>query len=155
MIQQSLRIFLFMVLLGATTTQAAPLVELVARQSADKWLGAVDEGKYGEAWAWCAPFFRTQIERKEFVEKLDQVRTPLGKVESRELMRMFYSTSLPNAPEAHYVVIQYKTKFAGREEPALEVITPMLINPEGDPVPVVDDPSTTKGEWQVSGYFIQ
>lgn len=142
-------------LAAAHAAHAAPLVELVARKSADQWLAVVDEGNYGEAWARCAPFFRTQISREDFVKAIEMVRPPLGKVESRELLRMFYSTTLPNAPDAHYVVIQYKTKFEGRSEPVIELITPMFIGPDGEPVSVVDDPAMVEGSWQVSGYYIQ
>lgn len=134
---------------------AAPTAELAAREASDGWLAIVDRYEYGEAWAWCAPFFRVQIARQDFIDALDKVRTPLGKVESRKVKRLFYTTVLPQAPSAHYVVIQYDTKFAGREEPALETVTPMLIGPDGDPVPVTDDPLTTPGEWQVSGYYIK
>jgi len=154
--QHAIRLLCLLALLStAPLAHAAPLVELVARQSADAWLKIIDQAEYGEAWARCAPFFRVQIERDEFVKAIDQVRTPLGEVESRELLRMFYSTTLPNAPDAHYVIIQYKTKYAGRAEPVVEIITPMLIDAEGDPVPVIEDPYVTKGEWLVSGYFIQ
>ncbi|GHB97963.1 DUF4019 domain-containing protein [Cerasicoccus arenae] len=148
-------LFFSCLLLIALAAEAAPTVELAARESADKWLKIVDKGEYGEAWAWCAPFFRVQIPREEFVSALTQVRPPLETVESRELVRLFYTTTLPNAPDAHYVVIQYKTKFSGRVEPAFELVTPMLINSEGDPVGVSEDPLTTSGEWQVSGYYIQ
>ncbi|MGE9295411.1 MAG: DUF4019 domain-containing protein [Puniceicoccales bacterium] len=146
---------LFVALTAAPFAQAAPTAEIAARESADKWLKVVDAYNYGEAWAQCAPFFRVQISREELVAALEKVRTPLGKVESRELSRLFYTTTLPNAPEAHYVVVQYKTKFAGRAELAIETITPMLIAPDGDPVSVIEDPTTTPGKWEVSGYYIQ
>lgn len=151
-----IRLFvLIAALMAGTHAHAAPLVELQGRVAADQWLKLVDQGQYGEAWAWCAPFFRAQIDREEFVKAIEQVRKPLGAVESRELAKMFYTNQLPNAPDAHYVVIQFKTKFANRAEPMIELITPMMINADGDPVTTLQDPLTTPGEWQVSGYYLQ
>ncbi|WP_309385411.1 DUF4019 domain-containing protein [Cerasicoccus frondis] len=148
--------FLVLLCLAATANlHAAPIVELAARKQGDAWLAVVDRGEYGEAWARSAPFFRIQIEREEFVKSLAQIREQLGEVEKRELVRLFYTVRLPNAPEAHYVMMQYKTKFSGRDEPVLEIVTPLLIDPNGEPVPVVDDPLTAVGEWQVAGYYIQ
>lgn len=139
----------------AATAHAASTVEVAARKQVDEWLAVVDQGQYGEAWAQCAPFFRLQIPREEFSKSLAQVRDPLGAVEKRELLKIFYATTLPDAPEAHYVIVQFKTKFAGRAEPAIEIVTPMLIDPEGDPVPVIEDPLAAAGQWQVAGYYIQ
>jgi len=134
---------------------AAPTAEIAARESAERWLKVIDAYQYGEAWARCAPFFRTQITREELIAGLEQVRTPLGAAQSRELKRLFYTTELPNAPDAHYVIVQYETKFAGRAEPVIETLTPMLIDPQGDPVPVTAEPYAVEGEWLISGYFIK
>ncbi|WP_309397338.1 DUF4019 domain-containing protein [Cerasicoccus maritimus] len=148
-------ICLAIVFSATNALRAAPTVELAAREQADAWLAVVDKGEYGEAWARSAPFFRIQISREEFVKALEKIREDLGAVEKRQLMRLFYTVRLPGSPDAHYVMIQYKTKFANREEPVVEIITPLLINSDGDPVPVVDDPLTVKADWQVAGYYIQ
>jgi hypothetical protein len=50
-----------------------------------------------------------------------------------------YQTDLPNAPKGEYVILQYKTEFAGRG-PVIETITPML---------------DKDGKWRVSGYFVK
>jgi hypothetical protein len=50
-----------------------------------------------------------------------------------------FQTDLPNAPKGEYVVIQYKTEFAGAGT-VLETITPML---------------DKDGKWRVSGYFVK
>ncbi len=67
------------------------------------------------------------------------VRSPLGRVVSRELISRTYTQSLPGAPDGEYVLIQFATSFENKKS-AIETITPML-----------DD----DGEWRVSGYFIK
>jgi len=54
-------------------------------------------------------------------------------------MGSMYQTDLPNVPKGEYVVIQYKTSFAGTA-PMIETITPML---------------DKDGKWHVSGYFLK
>jgi len=152
-----LRVFGFATLAwsAALPVDAAPTAEIAARETAERWLKVIDQFNYGEAWARCAPFFRVQINRESFIDGLTQVRTPLGDVRSRRLAKLTYTTTLPNAPDAHYVIVQYKTQFTGRDEPVLETLTPMLIDPAGEPVPIIDDPFTAEGTWQISGYYIQ
>ncbi|MEO0793584.1 MAG: DUF4019 domain-containing protein [Verrucomicrobiota bacterium] len=146
---------LFIAIGGTLTSLAAPTAEIEAKEAAARWLKVIDQHEYGEAWARCAPYFRTQIEREAFVSGLEEARTPVGKPESRKLTRLFYTTTLPQAPMAHYVVIQFETKFEGREEPIIETITPMLIDANGDPVSILENPTSQNGTWLISGYYFQ
>ena len=66
-------------------------------------------------------------------------RGPLGKVLRRQLKSNQYTTSLPGAPDAQYVVIQFNTSFENKKA-AIETITPMR---------------DEDGLWWVSGYDIR
>lgn len=125
----------------AVIAHAVPDKEVLGREAADAWLKLIDAEKYAESWKACAPIFRDGITEKKWVEAMDMVRKPLGKIESRKLKAAIYTQSLPEAPPGEYVVIQYETKFANREEPALETITPMYVKAED--------------KWMVSGYYIK
>ncbi len=63
----------------------------------------------------------------------------MGRVRSRELTGATYTTSLPGAPDARYVILQYRTRFADRKD-AVETVTPML---------------DEDGAWRVSGYYVK
>ncbi len=110
-----------------------------AEQSAQSWLAFVDHGDYGQSWEEAASFFKSKISKADWQNALQQVRLPLGAAGNRSLMGSMYQTDLPDAPKGEYVVIQYKTEFAG-ENRFIETITPML---------------DKDGKWRVSGYFIK
>ncbi len=128
-------------LMLAAPAWALPDREIAGREAAEVWLALVDGGKYAESWQAAAPLFRSSIPEQKWTELMKQVRTPLGAVESRKLKALFYTDALPEAPPGEFVVVQFETKFAGREDTALETVTPML------------DPET--GAWQVCGYYIK
>ena len=112
--------------------------ETSAQESAEKWLELVDRSEYGESWSATASYFQNQITQTEWQRTIQGVRQPLGKVLSREVASMQYTTSLPGSPDGEYVVIQYNTSFAHKEL-AVETVTPML---------------DRDGKWEVSGYYI-
>jgi hypothetical protein len=130
--------FLFLL---AAPAWALPDREIAGREAVDAWLALVDHGKYAESWAAAAPLFRESIPEKKWVELIAQVRTPLGKAERRTLKALFYTDALPDAPPGEYIVVQFETKFAGREDLALETLTPML--------------NQETGAWEVCGYYIK
>ncbi len=110
-----------------------------AEQSAQDWLALVDHGNYGQSWEEAASFFQSKVTKADWQHALQQVRLPLGAAGNRSLMGSMYETDLPDAPKGEYVVIQYKTEFAGKNQ-FIETITPML---------------DKDGKWRVSGYFIK
>ncbi|MGD0741115.1 MAG: DUF4019 domain-containing protein [Terracidiphilus sp.] len=110
-----------------------------AEQSAQSWLALVDQGDYGQSWKEAASFFQSKISKADWQNALQQARLPLGAAGNRSLMGSMYQTDLPGAPKGEYVVIQYKTEFAGKNQ-FIETITPML---------------DKDGKWRVSGYFIK
>lgn len=110
-----------------------------AVSAAEAWLILVDAGKHVDSWNAAAAYFREAVPRERWSETLTAVRTPLGRVISRQLKRAVYRTSLPGAPDGEYVVIQFATSFENKQT-AVETVTPMM---EAD------------GTWRVSGYYIQ
>ena len=113
--------------------------ERSAVAAAEKWLNRVDEGTYRESWREAAGYFKTAIKQEQWVESMQAVRKPLGKLVSRKIKSHTYKTSLPGAPDGGYVVIQFETSFENKQS-AIETVTPMM---EKD------------GKWRVSGYFIK
>ena len=135
--------FVLMLMPAGITAQdkASPKSGVVeaAQNATESWLARVDYGKYGESWDQAAKYFQTKLTRQQWIQALDKVRTPLGKLQSRKLKSATYATDVPNAPAGEYVIIQYKTSFQNMND-AIETVTPML---EKD------------GSWKVSGYFIK
>jgi hypothetical protein len=113
--------------------------EKAAIESAEKWLGLVDAGKYAEGWMEGAAYFKNAVTQEKLVESLKAVREPLGKVISRRVNSTTYATSLPGAPDGEYVVIQFETSFANKGA-AVETVTPIL---------------DKDGQWKVDGYYIK
>ena len=116
-----------------------PEKERAAEATAEGWLSLVDSGNYKQSWREAAGYFRNAVTEEEWVQSLKARRNPLGKLISREIKSMVYTTSLPGAPDGEYVIIQYETSF-GNKGSAIETVTPML---------------ETDGNWRVSGYYIK
>ena len=128
-----------LLLCSATFAQNETAKRAAAEHAAQSWLALVDRGDYGQSWQQAASFFQSKISKADWEKALQSARAPLGQAGSRTLMGSMYQTDLPNAPKGEYVVIQYRTEFAGMG-PAIETITPMLDN---------------DGKWRVSGYFVK
>lgn len=132
-------------LLPALLAAVFPLTTLAdektdgAVKAAEAWLALVDAGDFAASWAEAAPFFKEKVPEDTWVTMVASVRKPLGEVKSRKLDSAMFTTTLPGAPEGEYVVIQFKTDFAGKPE-SVETVTPM---------------KDAKGVWRVSGYYIR
>jgi hypothetical protein len=127
-----------LVLAGASPGGAADAATAKAQAGARAWLALVDAGQYGESWDAAAELFRKSLTRKQWIDALTQVRSPLGSLASRKFRASQFVTDLPGAPSGEYVVIEYDSQFASGG-PMIERITPMK------------DPD---GVWRVSGYFV-
>lgn len=111
----------------------------MAQKGAESWLALVDEGTYSDSYDEAASIFKLAITKEDWVQKVRAARSPLGKVVTRKLKHAQYATSLPGAPDGHYVVILYDTSFENKKS-AVETIVPTL---------------DKDGQWRVSGYFIR
>jgi hypothetical protein len=126
-------------LLAMLATAPAADSDQPAIDAANTWLALVDAGKYGDSWTSAAALFKNAVTKDQWTAQAKAARQPLGALVSRTVSTRTAATSLPGAPDGHYVVIQYQSVFANKKS-AVETVTPML---EPD------------GTWHVSGYFIK
>jgi len=122
---------------GFAQDEAAKKTE--AQASAESWLALVDAGNYAQSWDQAATSFKVAVTKADWEKMLTVSRSPLGKLDSRNLGEAQFTTSLPGAPDGQYVVIRYSSGFENKKS-ALETIVPML---------------DKDGKWHVSGYFIK
>ena len=116
-------------------------VEKINNSQADialKWVNLIDEEAYDKSWDEAAAFFKQAVVKDLWVETVEKVRVPFGKVIKRDLIDSQYLTSLPGVPDGEYVVMQFAAEFEKKEK-AIETITVML---------------DEDGEWRVAGYYI-
>ncbi len=112
--------------------------EEVALGVSDKWLTLVDKGDYIKSWERAGEIFRRMVTKAEWQTKLDMFRKPLGKVSERKVKSKQFTTTLPDAPQGEYVVLEYETAFANKKT-LTETVTCIR---EKD------------GKWKVGGYYI-
>jgi Protein of unknown function (DUF4019) len=127
------------VVMAAAVARAADEAETKAATAARSWLAMVDAAKYGPSWDAAAAMFRSGVTRASWERMAASARGQLGALKSRELAAAQAASSLPGAPDGHYVVLQFKASFAHKAD-ATETVTMVL---EGD------------GAWRTTGYFIR
>src|SRR4051812_5824129 len=86
-----------------------PEAEKAATEAALAWLDLIDNGKYAESWEQSAAPFKKSMTAEKWANTVKPVRSPLGKLASREVANREYMTSLPGGPTGEFVVIQFKT----------------------------------------------
>jgi len=111
----------------------------MAIEPAQAWLRDIDAGNYAPSWTNAAALFQQAITSEKWVDAVQQVRRPLGSLISRKVISAQEMSSLPGAPDGHYVVMQFETSFTNKKS-AVETVTFML---EKD------------GQWKAAGYYIK
>ena len=129
---------LALALAGAQTLAGAEVDTKPAVKAADAWLTLVDKGQYKKSWDGAASYFKGNVTADRWQTQIKGVRAPLGKVLSRKVKSMQYTTSVPGAPDGEYVIVQYDTSFE-KKASAVETVTPQK----------------DKGTWKVCGYYIR
>jgi hypothetical protein len=122
----------------ATPAAATDSATAAAEHVAAAWLPLIDWGRDAESWNAAASLFRSKVSAAQWRESLRNARVPLGAVKGRQLRWAAHTTTLANAPQGEYVVIQYVTNFAGGR--AIETVV------------VARD---TDDRWRPAGYFIR
>jgi len=107
--------------------------------AAQKWLAGIDVDNYAQSWTDASEFFRNALTQDKWVQAMESVRSPLGKLEIRTVDSAVTETTLPGAPDGRYVVMQFETAFASKRS-ATETVTFVLEK---------DD------QWRASGYYIK
>jgi len=87
-----------------------------AAQSAEKWVGLLDEGKFDIAYTQTSLLMQKTVDQKEWVYLMDVSRKPLGKVKARTLGDIRTAKNPKGLPEGDYMVVYYKSNFANRHE---------------------------------------
>ena len=124
---------------SAFAQQPEPGVVDTAKSTAQRWVEVVDHAQYAESWDEAAQVFRNAISKPDWERAVAAARAPFGALEKRELISATYAEQLPHSPAGKYVVIQYRTQFAGGKS-AIETVTPM---------------KDADGNWRVVGYYIR
>lgn len=106
--------------------------------AAAAWLALVDAGNYAASWSQASSLMQGHITQAQWQAAGAAARDPLGAVVSRDVSGVKTTDTLPGAPDGHYAVVTYATKFA-RKASATETVT--LVE-EGD-------------IWKTAGYFIR
>lgn len=125
------------VALSTITAQADENTD-AAVAAAEEWLSLIEAEEYVQSFQEAAPVFQEGMTAKKWKARMSSVRRAFGKTASRELIKARFTTSLPDAPDGEYVVIQFNTSFSRKSE-SVETITPMKVD----------------GTWRVSGYYIK
>lgn len=126
-------------LLAAPAWAQEPESVADAQEAAERWLAQVDAGNYAASWRDGAAPLRAAVPQQQWEATMRQLRGGLGSVGDRALKSASFTKTLPGLPDGQYVVIQYTTQFANKEQ-AVETVTPMR---EAD------------GSWRVSGYYVR
>lgn len=125
---------------GQTDTKgavAAPAADTgPAVYAAERWLWALDDGRYADSWSAAAGVFRTNVTQDKWVAALQAMRNPVGTLVLRRLKNAEYSTHLEGAPTGEYVTAFFSTRF----EKAPAVQEALALAKEVD------------GQWRVAGY---
>ena len=134
-----LAISIFWLGLSFSLALADEAAEKAAGAAAPTWLGQIDAGKYANSWNQASAYFRGAVTEKSWSDALNGFRKPLGKLQSRKLLKAQSANSLPGAPDGNYVVMQFDTSF-GNKKGAVETVTFMQ---EKD------------GKWRAAGYYVK
>ena len=105
----------------------------------EQWVQWMDKAQYDDAWKSAAPIMQKALTQADFAKAMTDARSPLGEMKTRTLKQADAIEHLPGAPDGHYWVVQYTTRFEHKSE-ALETVVTSL---------------ASDGSWHVSGYFIR
>lgn len=107
-------------------------------QAALTLLSVIDKYDYVASWQKSSGFFKSQLTEIQWAKALESVRTPLGKVISRQVTSQQLTSTLPSLPEGEYAILTLATDFTHKPK-SIETLTVSRLD----------------GEWQLLGYFIR
>ena len=110
-----------------------------AKTAARAWLALLDAQDYTATWDQAGELLKGAVELRLWQRRMSVTLGPLGPVASRAVRSSGYSTTLPNAPDGEYVVLEYDTSFESQQTAFEEIV----LKREAD------------GMWRVSGYRIK
>lgn len=106
--------------------------------AAQDWLKTLDDGQYGAAWAESSAIFQATLQQNRWVSLQDQLRKPMGRVISREMIDQRIALDPKGLPAGQYMVLIYNTTFSNKPS-AIELVTLRMEN----------------GQWKVLTYQVK
>jgi beta-lactamase regulating signal transducer with metallopeptidase domain len=137
---------LFAAILGWLPTVSAQEDTASAKKDATDamlpWLAEMDSGDYAKSWSDASSSFQKAVSSDQWVSMSQAVRTPLGKLISREQVSALYDESIPGpggkVVPGPFVIAQFKTSFENMKY-AVETVSFDKID----------------GTWREAGYLIK
>ena len=121
------------------SSQATPVTEPDSLARAENFLKFVDTDDWAGSWDAAGASFRDQATLEEWIGAIEPVREQVGKLQSRKLLSVQRTSTLPSAPEGEYEILQYESEFSGVDIGAVETLIMVQVG-EG---------------WDVAGYFVR
>jgi len=109
-----------------------------AKSASTDFLAMVDGLEYQESWSSASSLLQEAVTEADWVKYLDGIRSPLGKVESRNLETSEYQESLEGLPDGEYVIFIFESSYENRKYVVSEFVA---LAKEAD------------SSWRVVGYY--
>jgi hypothetical protein len=106
--------------------------------AAEKWLSLIDDGRYADSWENADTSFKASVPQNKWVQLVQPIRDPLGKIVSRRVHARTDRPTFPGAPDQEFIVIRFVSDFQNMNA-ADEVVTLSLAR---------------DGQWRTTGYWI-
>lgn len=114
-----------------------PASDKAGAAAAEAWAKLLDQQRWGDSWKSSGSLFQSKLTEARWTSIVQPLRGQLGAVSSRSMVMVTSATSLPNAPDGQYKIVEFTTNFANKPKAAETVI----LAKEG-------------ADWKVDGYFI-
>jgi len=82
--------------------ESNPTAEQAAIKCAEAWLALADADKNAESYDQAAALFRRAVTKEQWLQSIDRLKKPLGKMVSRKILSKRYTTTAPGAPDGQY-----------------------------------------------------
>ncbi len=103
------------------------------------WLEQIDAADYAASYEAASATFQAALTKDQWIAALENVRTPLGKLVSRQIATASELSVLPDGTPGDFLLAQFQTAFNALPE-ATETVT---------------FEKAPDGEWRASGYYIR
>jgi len=110
-----------------------------AQAAAHDWLALVERGDAQASWSAAGQKFQAAMPVSGWADALEKMRTPLGAVKYRTIVKTDFRKSFPGAPEGDYALIIYTTSYENK------AVGSETLTLEHEP----------DGMWRVVGYSIR
>lgn len=117
---------------------ASPDSISAARSASTEFLAMVDGLKYQESWSEASSLLQGAVIEADWAKYLDSIRSPLGKVESRNLETSEFQETLEGLPDGEYCILVFESSYENRKYVVSELVA---LAKEAD------------SSWRVVGYY--